>query len=124
MMILSVYAKCECLHVVHDGVRVHLTVFISRASTANSGVRVRTGMSMLTCGWNTSGLWLTNRQWTNERVSIFMFELEFLSLQCNNHDNNKNITGPDRCEYLIKTTRAVLTKSLDQTSVIVSSSTL
>ena len=59
-------------------------------------------MSMLTCGWNTSGLWLTNRQWTNERVSIFMLELEFLSLQWRqrkNHDNN--ITRSDKCECIL-----------------------
>ena len=36
--------------------------------------------SVSTCEWNTSGLWDVSSKLRNDSVSIFMFELEFLSL--------------------------------------------
>ena len=33
------------------------------------------------CGWNTKGLWLLSKQLRKASVSIFMFDVEFLSLK-------------------------------------------
>lgn len=88
-VILYVLMQSKVLHQIFSCIKSQsiTTVTVFMAHSFIKSLNIKSNIIEFTfiiigiCGWNTAGLWLVSRQFKKLNVSIFMFELLFLSLK-------------------------------------------